>query len=141
MNRIEEGVKDEKRRVGPSGNCQLKGGTPPQYCSWITFSTRREWAIDHVEHRRRDRITATCRYFSSHRYLSVCLSVHLSVCYLRVLSPLLACLVLSTSVLAVIYRACLLICAGRGLLGDLYLRCSTRAANERVALIDGPVSN
>lgn len=23
------------------GNCQLKRGAPPQYCSWITFSTRR----------------------------------------------------------------------------------------------------
>lgn len=43
---------DEQWRVdlGVFGNCRMKTGTPPQYCPRITFSTRDEWAIDHVEH-------------------------------------------------------------------------------------------
>jgi len=56
-----------------SRNCEVEVGTPPQYCSWITFSTRYVGAIDHVEHWRRVGITWASHLSSLS--LSVCLGI------------------------------------------------------------------
>ena len=58
------------------GNCEIEVGTPPQYCSWITFSTRYVGAIDHVE-----ALTPGRYYVSASSFftLLICLSRYLRV--------------------------------------------------------------
>lgn len=65
-----KGLKNKERRIQVSKNYDFKKVTLPRYCSRSLLEE--EWTIDHVEHRRWDHITRTCRYFFS---LAICLSV------------------------------------------------------------------
>lgn len=65
-----KGLKNKERRIQVSKNYDFKKVTLPRYCSRSLLEE--EWTIDHVEHRRWDHITRTCRYFFSPRYLFVC---------------------------------------------------------------------
>lgn len=72
------GLKNKERRIQLNKNYNFKKVILSRYCSRSLLEE--EWTIDHVEHRRWDHITRTCRHFSSSRYLFVCVIFASALC-------------------------------------------------------------